>query len=49
MVKGSGGGGFVRVLGRECEIEQSSVEGAQGQLAVGTIRIFNVGASTRLP
>lgn len=49
MVEGSGGGGFVRVLGRECETQQGSAEGAQGQLAVGAVRIFNVGASTRLP
>lgn len=49
MVEGSGGGGFVGVLGRKCETQQSSAEGAQGQLAVGAVRIFNVGASTRLP
>lgn len=49
MAEGSGGGGFVRVLGRECEMQQSSAEGARGQLAVGTVRIFNVGVSTRSP
>lgn len=49
MVEGSGGGGFVGVLGRECEIQHSSAEGARGQLAVGTVRIFNVGTSARPP
>lgn len=49
MVEGSGGGGFVRVLGRECETQQNSAWREGGQLAVGTVRIFNVGASTQLP
>lgn len=45
MVEGRGGGGFVGVLGRKCEIQQSSAEGAGGQLVVGAVRIFIVGAS----